>query len=159
MQSLTKPWRTCTITSTCDLWRNGKADGKAWKHWSRKQRPMMRSWLNLSGLEQRCTPYASTARKIRKKVKGVKSNVVAKSITFNDYTRRVFDEIEMMREQSCIRSKLHEMYTISESIMSIIFALFSRVFNTVCQFVICACIVAKVHWLIIFNTYNFSNYV
>jgi len=26
-----KPWRTCTITSTCNL-RNGKADGKVRKH-------------------------------------------------------------------------------------------------------------------------------
>jgi len=97
------------------------------------------------GLRAKMYALRVYSKKDTKKVKGVKSNVVAKSITFNDYTRRVFDEIEMMREQSCIRSKLHEMYTISESIMSIIFALFSRVFNTVCQFVICACIVAKVH--------------
>ncbi|KYM93384.1 hypothetical protein ALC62_16013, partial [Cyphomyrmex costatus] len=49
------------------------------------------------------------------KVKGVKSNVVARSITFDDYTRCFNDAIEMTRRQSCIRSKLHEVYTISET--------------------------------------------
>jgi len=50
-----------------------------------------------------------------KKVKGVKSNVVARAITFDDYTRCPQDENKMTRTQSCIRSKLHEVYTISES--------------------------------------------
>ena len=50
-----------------------------------------------------------------KKVKGVKNNVVAQTITFDDYTRCLNEEIEMTRRQSCIRSKLHEVYTISES--------------------------------------------
>jgi len=54
-------------------------------------------------------------KRTRKKVKGVKSNVVARTITFEDYTRCLQDEIEMTRTQSCIRSKLHEVYTISES--------------------------------------------
>jgi len=49
----------------------------------------------------RAKMYASTARKIRKKVKGVKSNVVAKSLTFDDYTRCLFDEIKMTHIQSC----------------------------------------------------------
>ncbi|KMQ88030.1 hypothetical protein RF55_12555 [Lasius niger] len=49
-----------------------------------------------------------------KKVKGVKSNVVARTITFDDYTRCLHDEIEMTRQQSCIRSKLHKVYTIRE---------------------------------------------
>jgi len=53
-------------------------------------------------------------KRTRKKVKDIKSNVVARTITFDDYTRCLQDEIEM-RTQSCIRSKLHEMYTISES--------------------------------------------
>jgi len=34
-------------------------------------------------------------------------------MTFDDYTRCLQDEIEMT--QSCIRSKLHEVYTISET--------------------------------------------
>ncbi|XP_036146043.1 uncharacterized protein LOC118646698 [Monomorium pharaonis] len=49
-----------------------------------------------------------------KKAKGVKSSVVARTITFDDYTRCLRDEIEMTRRQSCIRSKLHEVYTIFE---------------------------------------------
>ncbi|KYN11269.1 hypothetical protein ALC57_16581 [Trachymyrmex cornetzi] len=45
---------------------------------------------------------------------GVKSNVVArKTITFDDYTLYLSEEIET-RRQSCIRSKLYEVYTISE---------------------------------------------
>ena len=47
------------------------------------------------------------------KVKGVK-NVVARTITFDDYTRCLNEEIEMTRRQ-WKQSKLHEMYTISES--------------------------------------------
>ena len=43
-----------------------------------------------------------------KKVKGVKNNVVARTITFDDYTRCLNEEIEMTRHQSCIRSKLHD---------------------------------------------------
>ncbi|KYN17140.1 hypothetical protein ALC57_10584 [Trachymyrmex cornetzi] len=54
-------------------------------------------------------------KKDTKKVKGVKSNVVARTITFDDYTCCLNDEIEMTRRQSCIRPKLHEVYTISES--------------------------------------------
>ncbi|EFN73925.1 hypothetical protein EAG_03892, partial [Camponotus floridanus] len=47
--------------------------------------------------------------------KGVKSNVVARTITFDDYTRCLKEEIEMTRQQSCIRSKLHQVYTICET--------------------------------------------
>jgi len=49
-----------------------------------------------------------------KKAKVVKNNVVARTITFDDYTRCLNEEIEMTRCQSCIRSKLHEMYPIFE---------------------------------------------
>jgi len=56
-------------------------------------------------------------RRIQKKIKEerVKSNVVARTKTFDDYTRCLQDETEMTRKQSCIRSKLHEVYTISET--------------------------------------------
>jgi len=50
-----------------------------------------------------------------KKTKAVKNNVVARTITFDDYMRCLNEEIEMTRRQSCIRSKLHEVYTIFES--------------------------------------------
>jgi len=56
-------------------------------------------------------------KKDTKKAKGVKSSVVAQTITFDDYTRCLNDEIEMTRRQSCIRAKLHEMSacTVSET--------------------------------------------
>ncbi|EFN69468.1 hypothetical protein EAG_12552, partial [Camponotus floridanus] len=50
-------------------------------------------------------------KKDTKKVKGVKSNVVARTITFDDYTRCLNEEIEMTLRQSCIRSKQHQVYT------------------------------------------------
>ncbi|XP_070170952.1 uncharacterized protein [Polyergus mexicanus] len=49
-----------------------------------------------------------------KRIKGVKSGVVARTITFDDYARCLRRGIEMKREQFCIRSELHEMYTMSE---------------------------------------------
>jgi len=67
------------------------------------------------GLKAKMYALRVDGKKDTKKVEGVKSNVVAKSITFDDYTRCLFDEIEMTRKQSCIRSKLHEIYTISET--------------------------------------------
>jgi len=63
------------------------------------------------GLKAKMYALRVTGKEDTKKVKGVKSNVVAKSITFDDYTRCLFD-IEMTRKQSCIKSKLHEVYTI-----------------------------------------------
>ena len=50
-----------------------------------------------------------------KMAKAVKNNVVARTITFDDYMRCLNEEIETTRRQSCIRSKLHEGYTIFES--------------------------------------------
>ncbi|XP_011685782.1 PREDICTED: fatty acid synthase-like [Wasmannia auropunctata] len=59
-------------------------------------------------------PIYVDGKKDTKKIEGVKSNVVAKMITFDDYMQCLLDETEMTRKQSCIRSKLHEVYTISE---------------------------------------------
>ncbi|XP_029673716.1 uncharacterized protein LOC115241896 [Formica exsecta] len=67
------------------------------------------------GLRAKMYALRVDSKKDTKKVKGVKSNVVARTITFDDYTRCLRDEIEMTRQQSCIRSKLHEVYTISET--------------------------------------------
>ncbi|XP_043264093.1 uncharacterized protein LOC122404229 [Colletes gigas] len=50
-----------------------------------------------------------------KKVKGVKSNVVARTITYDDYVQCLMGEVEKICHQSCIRSTLHEVYTISET--------------------------------------------
>jgi len=60
----------------------------------------------------RAKMYALNGKKDTKKAKGVKSNVVTRTITFDDYTRCLNEEIEMTRRQSCIRSKLHDMYTV-----------------------------------------------
>jgi len=51
----------------------------------------------------------------RIKAKGVRNSVVTRTITFDDYTRCLNEKIEMTRRQSCIRSKLHEVYTVSET--------------------------------------------
>ncbi|KYN28493.1 hypothetical protein ALC57_02085, partial [Trachymyrmex cornetzi] len=47
-----------------------------------------------------------------KRIKGVKKNVVAK--TFDNYVRCLNDVTVQSRRQSCIRSTLHEVYTVSE---------------------------------------------
>ena len=66
------------------------------------------------GLRAKMYAVRVDGKKDTKKAKGVKNNVVARTITF-DYTRCLNEEIEMTRRQSCIRSKLHEVYTILES--------------------------------------------
>ncbi|KYN41636.1 hypothetical protein ALC56_03937 [Trachymyrmex septentrionalis] len=40
------------------------------------------------------------------------NNVVAQTITFYDYTQYLNEKIKMTRRQSCIRSKLHEVYRV-----------------------------------------------
>ncbi|KYN09606.1 hypothetical protein ALC57_18278 [Trachymyrmex cornetzi] len=67
------------------------------------------------GLRAKMYALRVQGKKDTKKAKGIKSSVVAKSITFEDYTCCLNDAIEMTRRQSCIRSKLHEVYTISET--------------------------------------------
>ncbi|XP_011705865.1 PREDICTED: uncharacterized protein LOC105461075 [Wasmannia auropunctata] len=67
------------------------------------------------GLRAKMYALRVDGKRDTKKAKGVKSNVVAKSITFDDYVRCLQDETEMTRKQSCIRSKLHEVYTTSET--------------------------------------------
>ncbi|KYN30222.1 hypothetical protein ALC57_00316, partial [Trachymyrmex cornetzi] len=67
------------------------------------------------GLKAKMYALKVDGKKDTKKAKGVKNNVVARMITFDDYTRCLNEEIEMTRRQSCIRSKLHEVYTISET--------------------------------------------
>jgi len=67
------------------------------------------------GLRVKMYALRVDGKKDTKKVKGIKSNIVVKWITFDDYMRCLFDEIELMRKQLCIRSKVHEVYTISET--------------------------------------------
>ncbi|XP_024882124.1 uncharacterized protein LOC112461203 [Temnothorax curvispinosus] len=49
-----------------------------------------------------------------KKIKGIKRNVVARTITFDDYVCCLNDAIRQFRRQSCIRSTAHEVHTVSE---------------------------------------------
>ena len=67
------------------------------------------------GLRAKMYALRVDGKKDTKKAKGVKTNVIARTITFDDYAQCLQREIEMVRRQSCIRSKLHKVYTISES--------------------------------------------
>ncbi|XP_036146615.1 uncharacterized protein LOC118646876 [Monomorium pharaonis] len=67
------------------------------------------------GLRAKMYALRVDGRKDTKKVKGVKSNIIARTITFDDYMLCLRNEIEMTRQQTCIRSKLHEVYTIHET--------------------------------------------
>ncbi|XP_071579389.1 uncharacterized protein [Temnothorax nylanderi] len=67
------------------------------------------------GLRAKMYALKVDGKKDTKKAKGVKSNVVARTITFDDYTRCLKDAIEMTRQQFSIRSKLHDVNTIRET--------------------------------------------
>jgi len=60
--------------------------------------------IEFVGLRAKMYALRVDGKKDTKKVKGIKSNIVAQAITFDDYTRCLQDEIEM-RKQSCIRSR------------------------------------------------------
>ena len=49
-------------------------------------------------------------KKDTKKAKGIKRNFVARFIKFENYKQCLNDAIETRRRQSCIKSKLHEVY-------------------------------------------------
>ncbi|XP_025267778.1 uncharacterized protein LOC112639099 [Camponotus floridanus] len=71
--------------------------------------------LEFVGLRAKMYALRVEGRGDTKKSKGVRSSVVARTLTFDDYERCLRREIEMTREQSCLRSKLHEVYTVRES--------------------------------------------
>ena len=48
-----------------------------------------------------------------RKAKGVKKNVIKKSLTFEDYKKCLFSEEKIMREMNIIRSKNHDIYSMS----------------------------------------------
>ncbi|XP_018396274.1 PREDICTED: uncharacterized protein LOC108774621 [Cyphomyrmex costatus] len=66
------------------------------------------------GLRAKMYALRVDGKRDTKKAKGVKSSVVARTISFEDYTRCLKEDIEMTRRQACIRSKLHRVYTVSE---------------------------------------------
>ena len=67
------------------------------------------------GLRAKMYAMRVTGKDDTKKIKGVKKNVVARNITFDDYIKCLNEEIELTRRQSCIRSIKHEVYTVSEA--------------------------------------------
>ncbi|XP_076675420.1 uncharacterized protein LOC143372757 [Andrena cerasifolii] len=66
------------------------------------------------GLRAKMYALRVDGKKDMKKVKGVKNNVVARTITFDDCEQCLHKEIEITRRQSYIKSKLYKVYTISE---------------------------------------------
>ncbi|XP_071578598.1 uncharacterized protein [Temnothorax nylanderi] len=66
------------------------------------------------GLRAKMYTYRVLGRDDTKRIKGVKRNVVAKKITFEDYVACLRDARELRMRQSCIRSTLHEVHTVSE---------------------------------------------
>lgn len=50
-----------------------------------------------------------------KRAKGVKTSVIAKKITLQDYKDCLFGEKTISREQNCIRSKFHRVYSVCET--------------------------------------------
>ena len=48
-----------------------------------------------------------------RKAKGVKKNVIKKSLAFEDYKKCLFSEEEVMREMNVIRSENHDIYSMT----------------------------------------------
>ncbi|XP_025161876.1 uncharacterized protein LOC112590207 [Harpegnathos saltator] len=67
------------------------------------------------GLRTKMYVLKVEGKKDTKRAKGVKRNIKARTINFNDYTYCLREEIETSQRQSYIRSKLHEVYTIFET--------------------------------------------
>ncbi|XP_025075327.1 uncharacterized protein LOC112552951 [Pogonomyrmex barbatus] len=80
------------------------------------------------GLRVKMYAVRVDGRKDIKKAKGVKNNVVTRTITFDDYTRYLNEDIEMTRRQSCTESPTLNfagpaifiaLYTVSKSLLVI----------------------------------------
>ncbi|RLU19605.1 hypothetical protein DMN91_008162 [Ooceraea biroi] len=71
--------------------------------------------MEFVGLRAKMYALKVDGKKDTKKAKGVKSNVVARKITFDDYVQCLREKIEMTRDQSRITSQLHKVYTVRET--------------------------------------------
>lgn len=67
------------------------------------------------GLRSKMYAIKSNNKKITKKGKGVKKNVLNKKITFEDYERCVNEHCNLIKEQVTIKSFLHNVYTVKNS--------------------------------------------
>ncbi len=63
------------------------------------------------GLRAKLYAYKMFEGEEEKKCKGVKKNVIAKDIMFNDYKRCLFDGKSQLRKMTVIRSRNHEVFT------------------------------------------------
>ncbi len=63
------------------------------------------------GLRPKLYSFKIEDSKVVKKCKGVKSNVVKKSIDFDDYVKCLFNDIKEMRSMKIIRSEKHDIYS------------------------------------------------
>ncbi|XP_076247936.1 uncharacterized protein LOC143187593 [Calliopsis andreniformis] len=66
------------------------------------------------GLRAKVYALKEFGKKDVKTLKSVKNNVVAKMINFDDYKHCLRNAFEITRRQSCIRSKLHKVYIVTE---------------------------------------------
>lgn len=62
------------------------------------------------GLRAKLYVYKKSEREEEKRCKGIKKEVIEKSITFNDYKNCLFTKVPQMREMSVIRNHLYQMY-------------------------------------------------
>lgn len=63
------------------------------------------------GLRAKLYAYKMYEGKEEKKCKGVKKNVIAKDIKFNDYKKCLFEGTSQLRKMTVIRSRNHEVFT------------------------------------------------
>lgn len=70
--------------------------------------------MEFVGLRSKMYAYRVVGKNEMKKSKGVKRSVINRSITFDDYMHCLRNDAEITRRQACIRSKLHEVYSVSE---------------------------------------------
>ncbi|XP_077256529.1 uncharacterized protein LOC143894259 [Temnothorax americanus] len=70
--------------------------------------------MEFMGLRAKMYAYKVLGCDDTKRIKGVKRNVVAKRITFEDYVACLRNARELKTHQSCIRSCLHDVFTVSE---------------------------------------------
>ena len=65
------------------------------------------------GLRPKLYSYKIEEKGETRKAKGVKKNVIKKSLTFEDYKKCLFTEEEVMKEMNIIRSENHEIYSMT----------------------------------------------
>lgn len=66
------------------------------------------------GLSAKMYAFMIDGKECVKKSKGVKKNVVEKTICFQDYVTCLFENTSIIREQNTIKSKLHKLYSMKQ---------------------------------------------